>query len=386
MLNNDHTNEFDDIRPFYDEEMPDVVEQLLDDPQFEDIINAVFPEIGWHDFKDLFRSFKTPYDLQKQFITERVFAFTGSSSTSVGCDGFANVSKDTAYTYISNHRDIVLDALLLNAMLVTRDFKTTEVAIGDNLLIYPWIENIVRMNNNFIVKRGASLHKRLENMKHLSRYIHFAVEKKKHSIWIAQREGRAKDSNDKTQESVVKMLAIGSENDFLCSLENLNITPLSVSYEFDPCDFLKAKEFQMKRDNPFFKKSNMDDLMNMLTGLKGFKGRIHFQIGKPINDSLQEINPEMSRNDMASGVASLIDREIFRNYRLYPINYVAYDRLWGGNSQKDMYNENDGKEVDAYLQSRIEKIDLPDKDVAFLYEKLLEMYAYPVKNQLSVTG
>ncbi|MDR1372400.1 MAG: 1-acyl-sn-glycerol-3-phosphate acyltransferase [Dysgonamonadaceae bacterium] len=379
-----YPSEFDDIRPFSDEEMAEVTEKLLADKSFESIINAVFPEIGWENFKVLFRSFKTPYELQSNFIMDKVFTFTGSSSTGVSSDGFYNVAKDGTYTYISNHRDIVLDALLLNAMLVKQGFMTTEVAIGDNLLIYPWIENIVRMNNNFIVKRGISMHQMLENSKHLSQYIHFAIEQKKQSIWIAQREGRAKDSNDRTQESIIKMLAMGGSDNFLQNTEKLNITPVSISYEYDPCDYLKAKEFQQKRDNPDFKKTQMDDLQNMLTGLKGFKGKIHFQIGHPINPDLQKIKTDTSRNDAAKQIASLIDNEIFRNYQLFPVNYIAYDRLWGNGSQKNQYTKEDEKKFDEYFKEKIAKIDLPHKDIPFLTEKLLAMYAWPVRNQISI--
>lgn len=378
-----YTAEFDDIRPYSDGEMPAVVEKLLADPQFKSIIDAVFPDMGWENFKALFRSFKTPYELQRTFIKEQIFAFTEKSSSGVSYDGFENVSAERPCTFISNHRDIVLDALLLNAMLVEKGFMTTEVAIGDNLLLYPWLENIVRMNNNFIVKRGASLHQMLENSNHLSRYIHFAVKRKRHSIWIAQREGRAKNSNDRTQESVIKMLAMGGEAGFGQNIESLNITPISISYEFDPCDYLKAKEFQLKRDNPDFKKSPMDDEINMLAGLKGFKGRIHFQVGRSINHGLTGIDPAMSRNDAAAMTASIIDREIFLNYRLYPVNYVAYDLLWGEIPQQDKYTPEEKNKAEQYLKSRIDMIDIPDKDIPFLTGKLLEMYAYPVKNRLS---
>jgi hypothetical protein len=375
-------SEFDDIRPYYDEEMPEVVETLIADPQFEAVINAVFPEIGWENFKSLFRSFKSPYDLQLNFIKDRTFEVAGSCSTNVASGGFDKLSKDAAYTYISNHRDIVLDALLLNAMLVENGFTTTEVAIGDNLFIFKWIENIVRLNNNIVVKRGGTMHQMLENARHLSRYLHFAVEQKRHSVWIAQREGRAKNSNDRTQESLIKMLAMGGDGgDFIHNIETLNIVPVSISYEFDPCDYLKAKEFQMKRDNPDYRKTPFDDQINMLTGLKGFKGRIHFQIGNSINPALKNISTS-NRNEAAVQIASLIDSEIFRNYKLFPINYIAYDRLWGDIPQRDKYTAEDEAAVDKYFAERLAKIDLPDRDTDFLMGKLLEMYAYPVRNHL----
>jgi hypothetical protein len=205
-------------------------------------------------------------------------------------------------------------------------------------------------------------------------------------VWIAQREGRAKDSDDRTQDALLKMLAMGSESDFLTSMKELNITPVTFSYEYDPCDYLKAKEFQQKRDNPDYKKTPEDDLLNMQTGIFGYKGNIHLQIGKQINLALNELDASVPKNELVPGVASLIDNEIFRNYTFYPINYMAYDRLWGGNQFADYYTETDIKTFADYLEKQIDRIELDNKDVPFLTQKILEMYANPVKNQLSVNN
>ncbi|GHT84940.1 hypothetical protein FACS18947_3050 [Bacteroidia bacterium] len=207
---------------------------------------------------------------------------------------------------------------------------------------------------------------------------------KNQSVWIAQREGRAKDSNDRTQESVLKMLAMGGDKSFLQNIEELNITPASFSYEYDPCDYLKAKEFQQRRDNPEFKKSQQDDFLNMQTGLLGYKGNIHLQIGNSINPALSKLDASLGKLELVTQIASLIDNEIFLNYRFYPINYIAYDRLWGEGIFKEKYSGDNLKSFDAYLQKQLDKIDLPDKDIPFLTEKILKMYAHPVKNQLSV--
>jgi hypothetical protein len=180
------------------------------------------------------------------------------------------------------------------------------------------------------------------------------------------------------------MLALGGKGkgNFLESIRELNILPVSFSYEYDPCDYLKAKEFQLKRDNPQFKKSQEDDLLHMQTGLSGYKGNIHFQIGHPINPDLSEMDPALEKNEMTARIAHLIDREIFLNYLFYPVNYIAYDRLKGTGFFNAQYTDNDSKMFDAYLQKQLGKIDLPDKDIPFLTEKILEMYANPVINQL----
>jgi hypothetical protein len=176
------------------------------------------------------------------------------------------------------------------------------------------------------------------------------------------------------------MLAMGGNKNFLKSLMELNLITLTYSYEFDPCDYLKAKEFQQKRDDPEFKKSQEDDLLNMKTGLLGFKGRIHLQIGQIINPSLMKLDDSLSRNDLVIQVASIIDKAIFLNYKFFPINYIAYDRLWGKNVFSEKYTSGDVKNFDLYFRQQLDKIDLPGKDIPFLTEKMQEMYAFPVKN------
>ena len=380
---NTHT-EFDNIRPYLDEEVAPVIARLLGDPLFKRAVGFVFPDKDWGEIETLLRSFTNKRDFQHKLITKSVYLMAGRTSDLIDCAGFENIEKGKAYTYISNHRDIILDASLLCTMLATEGYETTEIAIGDNLLLHPWIEDVVRLNKSFIVKRGVSIRQMLEVSTHLSKYIHFAINEKKESVWIAQREGRAKNSDDRTQDSLLKMLAMGGEGDFLSSLKELNITPVSLSYEYDPCDYLKAKEFQQKRDNPEFKKSQKDDLLNMETGLSGYKGNIHFQLGRPINPSLEKLDSSRPKSELVIEVATLIDKEIFRNYKFYPVNYIAYDRLTNGDYFVSQYTKEDINKFDTYLNKQLEKIDLENKDISFLTGKILEMYANPVKNQLSV--
>ncbi len=378
---------FDDIRPYRNEEVAPTVERLLKDPEFKRVIHFIMPDIDWKAFEETMRSFDNTYDFQHTIVKNTILYLLKKSAQDVDCSGFENVSRDEAYTYISNHRDIVLDASILCVLLSENKYDTTEIAIGDNLLIQDWIKDLVRLNKSFIVKRGVSMRQMFEVSKHLSGYIHFAITQKKQSVWIAQREGRAKNSDDRTQDSLLKMLSMGSDKNFLDSIRELNIAPLSLSYEYDPCDYLKAKEFQQKRDHPEFKKSPQDDLRNMETGIFGYKGNIHFQIGRPINPFLSSIDPNMEKSEIVSAVAALIDNEIFLNYRFYPVNYIAYDRLWGNNEVfRSQYTEEDIRNFDAYLQKKLDLIELPDKDIPYLSEKLMEMYAFPVKNYLSVKG
>ena len=271
----------------------------------------------------------------------------------------------------------MLDSAFLDVKLVETGHPTTvEIGIGDNLLIYPWIKRLVRMNKAFTVRRGLSLRETLAASQLMSRYIHFAVTQKKENIWLAQREGRAKDSNDRTQDSVLKMLAMGGD------LKELNIVPLTISYEYDPCDYLKAQEFQQKRDNPAFKKSRQDDLDNMKTGIFGYKGRVYYHCAAPVNTWIDELSG-LPKTEYYKVLGERMDREIHRGYRLYPCNYIALDELNGDNGQAANYTSADKNRFDDYLSAQLSKITLPEKDEPFLRECMLKMYANPLLNKLA---
>ena len=373
-------SEFDEIRPYEPEEMKQAFEDLLNDRQFGLIMKGFAPWLPKFIRNGLLRlaftGVKSPLDFQMRFM-KPVVRYVIRKYTD-GCvfihDSLPADKQTPRYTFISNHRDIVLDSAFLDLKLVEAGYPTTvEIGIGDNLLIYPWIKRLVRMNKAFTVRRGLTAHEMFESSQLMSRYIHFAVTHKKENIWIAQREGRAKDSDDRTQESVLKMMAMGGD------LRELNIVPLTISYEFDPCDYLKAQEFQQKRDNPSFKKSKQDDLDNMKTGILGYKGRVTYHCGTPVNQWLDEI-AGLPKNEFFATLARRMDREIHRGYTLYPCNYIAYDELEGGRTQAAHYNEADRQRFESYLAGQLEKIHIPGKDESFLRHKLLEMYANPVRN------
>ena len=241
------------------------------------------------------------------------------------------------------------------------------------------------MNKAFTVRRGLSLRETLAASQLMSRYIHYAVTQKKENIWIAQREGRAKDSNDRTQDAVLKMLAMGADvagGSTADSLRELNIVPLTISYEYDPCDYLKAQEFQQKRDNPAFKKSKQDDLDNMKTGIFGYKGRVVYRASEPINTWI-DVLKDLPAKEFFTVVAQRMDHAIHRGYELFPCNYIAADLLSGERRNADHYTQADEQRFEAYLQGQLAKIKLPEKDDAFLRERMLTMYANPLKNYLA---
>ena len=382
--------EFDEIRPYNNGEIKQVVEELLHDRQFSRILKGLVPWLPQFLRNALIRTafigVNSTLDFQMRFMKPVVKYVLHRCARKVTFDYNGIEPGEERFTFVSNHRDIVLDSAILDLLLAKAKFPTTcEIAIGDNLLIYPWIKKLVKLNKAFTVRRGLSPRELMESSILMSRYMHHAINEKKENIWIAQREGRAKDSNDRTQESVLKMLAIGGEGTPAERLKDLHITPLTISYEYDPCDYLKAKEFQQKRANPAFKKSKQDDLDNMKTGIWGKKGHIHYQTAPCINTWIDEL-AHLPKTEFFTAVARRMDREIHRGYMLFPGNYVALDLLNGNSAHSNRYTPADKQRFEQYLEQRIDLIDLPQKDIPFLRGKMLAMYANPVINKEEAEG
>lgn len=383
--------EFDEIRPYDTGEMQQAFNELLADRQFSTMLRGMVPwlpkSLRNAVLKMAFIGVKSPLDFQKRFMKPIVRHIIRKHTD--GCtfdDKCLPRDFSLRYTFVSNHRDIVLDSALLDVMLVEAGYPTTvEIGIGDNLLIYPWIKRLVRMNKAFTVRRGLTPKEMLRSSQIMSRYIHYAVTQKHENIWIAQREGRAKDSDDRTQDSVLKMLAMGGEGKPIDSLREINIVPLTISYEFDPCDYLKAQEFQQKRDNPAFKKSRQDDLDNMKTGIFGYKGRVHYHCAAPINTWIDELG-DLPKTEFFAALSKRIDRELHANYRLFPCNYIALDELEETKKYAQHYTEADKKRFEDYLKGQLEKVKIANPDVKFLRERMLTMYANPLRNYLKANA
>lgn len=375
---------FDDIRPYNDDEIRPVMEELLCDEQFDREMRIVAPWLPrWSRnllIRAAFVGIHTTLDIQKRIMVHVLGYILSRSSRRIT---FAHPTVNPGperFTFVSNHRDIVLDSAILDLLLFRAHFPTTcEIAIGDNLLILPWIKKLVRLCKAFVVRRNLSPRELLVSSRHLSRYMHYAINEKKENIWIAQREGRAKDSNDRTQESVLKMLAMGGEGTLVEKLKQLHVVPLTISYEYDPCDFLKAREFQMKRDNPDFRKTQQDDLDSMRNGIFGKKGRIHYQAASCINAWLDEMDG-LPKTEFYTAVAQRMDREIHLGYRLFPGNYVAADLVQGSSTRAMHYTAKQKAHFEQYIHQRLEMIELPGKDIPFLHAQLLAMYANPTFN------
>ena len=371
---------FDDIRPYRNDEFSTVMTRLLNDPEFNNILlrNLKKDEDELAQMKVNMGATKTIEVFQDQFVVPVINQILASSSNGLTMNGLENLDKSYRYLYISNHRDIILDSALLNVEMHASGFNPTEIAIGSNLLIFPWIHDFVRINRSFIVKRNIPVKQLLTSSKLLSQYIRHMITKGSDSIWIAQREGRAKDGNDITQPSLLKMLNMSNNNSFFDGFMELKIVPMAISYEIEPCGNEKVAELKRRREDPNFQKTEKDDLLSMVSGLKNQKGRIHIQFGKQIDEEvLHHIADEPGMNDRLLLLAAHIDKEIYKNYRLFPNNYIAYDLYF--KTAKYALNYSDELKQ-SFIELTHSRLQLVNEDIEDSMALWLKMYATPVYN------
>jgi hypothetical protein len=374
---------FDEIRPYKDAEVNKVLMNLVENPSFKKLASLFYPELPLEEIKKIFSGIHSLHDFQAKITYHVLKKILGSSSDSISHNGFENMEKGNAYLYISNHHDIVLDPSVLNLSLFEEGFLTTKIAIGDNLISDDWIRTVAKLNKSFVVHRNTSLKHGYYISQRLSNFIKHSLFEEKESIWIAQREGRSKDGNDVTQVSLLKMLAYGGEEASFEYLKSLNILPVSISYEFDPCDVLKVKELIEKEKNKDYRKSPQEDIISMSTGLRGHKGRIHLSIGKVIKNEFEEIIQHESPKEQFLALAAAIDEQIQTNIMLWPSNYIAYDLLLKRPDHREHYSAADEKEFKKYIDDRLFDNDLNYEDARI---KLLSIYANPVKNKIRYTA
>ena len=373
---------FDDIRPFRDNEVPGVIAQLCQVPYFINIIGKLFPQLPVDQVVAKLRAIDSVHAFQTSFIIPFLNNLIKTTTDGVTCSGLENLDPSKGYIFMSNHRDIILDSAFMNVMLDAHEFSTTEIAIGSNLLIYEWITDLVKLNKSFIVKRDLNVKQMMEASATLSAYIRDSIVRRNQNIWIAQREGRAKDCNDVTQASLLKMLNLSGGSDCAANFAELNIVPVSITYEYDPCDYLKAFQFQMKRDNADYHKSKNEDLSHMSTGLFGRKGRVHFTFGQPINRDFARLEG-LNRNAQITLIAEMIDSQLHANYHLWPASYVALDVINGNQNYADHYSDAQKADFLEYVDEHIARLDGADEP--FIREQIMHMYANPLINQIKAS-
>ncbi len=379
--------DFSEIAPYSDGEFREKMAQLVLEPGFEHAVRYIMPDVDYPAFAETLKQVPDQQHFQTEIMWPFLEMLAKKTTSDITVGGLEIAAESMPCTFITNHRDIVLDASFLNLCFLRRHLPTSEIAIGNNLLIYDWITDLVKLNKSFIVKRNLRITQALEAARQLSAYIRYAITTKKESIWIAQREGRAKDSNDITQEAVIKMLGLsGHEDNLAANLIPLRIMPVAISYEYDPNDYLKAREFLMKKIDPEFKKSQRDDLFSMETGLLQPKGRVHFEIAPCIDSQLERLVGVTDKVEVVREVCRIINTAIHLRYRIYPINYIAYDMLNHTDAYSDKYTPEEVTAFEAYITEQLAKVDLPNvskEDYEYMHTMMLTMYSNPLKNQLA---
>jgi hypothetical protein len=373
--------DFEDIRPYNDDEVRDVLTRLNKESSFFRFAQTLYTDLKQEDLAPLISGISSIRDFQVHMSYPALKFAIKDSVDSISSEGIQNLELGKPYLFISNHRDIILDPATLNMTLHENGFDTTRIAIGNNLLNREWIRDIARLNKSFIVYRNLPLKQLYFYSQKLSRYIRKCIHEDRHSVWIAQREGRAKDGNDVTQLSLLKMLSFVERKKPLEYLWKLNIIPVSISYEYDPCDLLKVREILMKRQNKTYEKTASEDIVSMLTGMKGYKGRIHLCIGDPLNDEIKNLILLEPEKEHLNTLAALLDEKIQKNYHLWPTSYIAYDMLLDQPLFQSKYSNTEKNKFLQYFDQKLSEIkDRGEKKEA---EKLfLRIYANPVKNVL----
>lgn len=370
-------SQFDSIRPFFDSEANDALRKIADDEMLETMMNFTFPTDTKMEWKKMLVNTHSLRDFQIKFIYPGIKKVLEKSSAGLTTSGFDKLQPNTAYLFISNHRDIIMDTSLLNACLYENGLVLTTSAIGDNLIKKPFLHAVSRLNRNFAIKRGLQGRALLESSKLASEYIKKSLLQENRSVWTAQREGRTKDGNDTTQRGVLKMLTLSEEgSNGFGYFEKIKVVPISISYEYDPTDILKIPELLAKARDEKYVKSENEDFLNLLRGIMGTKKRIHIQANDVLTEEIKEISKmEISQPEKLSQLATVIDQKIWAGYKLWPSNYIAHDLLYGDNEYSDKYTD---AEKSAFESRMYEKIDY---SIEVLMKGFLAMYANPVNNQ-----
>ncbi len=374
-----HKINFDDIRPFDDSEVNQNLKVLIDDENFGNILTFVFKDQGRIDqVKFALANIHTIKDLQLKFMYQLIEELILKKSTSgLSSSGLERLDKNSSYLFISNHRDIILDSAIMNFLIVHKGMNTTEVAIGNNLLIDKWIELAVKLNRAFVVRRNLPVRELLMASQKLSEYIRRDITYKNTSVWIAQREGRTKDGNDKTQLALLKMLNLSNTSEVCDGFKELKVVPLSISYEIEPCGLSKVAELY-KKQTEGFEKTQEDDLRSMGEGLTRPKGHVHFGFGEPINACIDRIGKNEPIQRQIEQIAEIIDNQIYRNFKLWPNNYIAEDILTNASNNLSEYTAEEFEHFAVMLEEAVQTIP---GDKAVIRNMFLQMYANPVINK-----
>ncbi len=368
-------SEFDDLRPYYDEEVGEALARVAADPKLRVVASYLYPDMTIDEVKGILLSCRTTLDFQHNVMSDVIARIVNQSTDGLTCSGLDRLEKGKAYLFVSNHRDIMLDAAFLEYLLDVNGMATTEITFGENLMSNQFIIDIGKCNRMFKVARpGSNAREFYMRSSHLSDYIRYTVTEKKCSVWIAQRNGRTKDGNDATDQGIIKMFGMSLPGDKVKALAELNIVPMSISYEWEPCDKLKALELLQSMSGPYIKKPG-EDLNSILTGVTQRKGRVHIEVCSPITPENFEPLRHLKSTDFNRAVARLIDSRILPAYRLFPNNYIAHDIVYGCSDYAGEYSE----EQKAAFMKALDGIREYENEQ--LEQIFLGIYSNPVDNR-----
>jgi hypothetical protein len=374
MTNHTKENTFDRIRCYNDLEAIDALKRMVEYDEFYPVFKHVFPNLDQSALSELFLSITGSYDFQKRVMDDAVKTVIKFSMDEFSCEGVENLDKDEAYLYVANHRDIVMDAALLQHVLVTYDMNTTQITFGDNLMSSNFIIDFGKINKMFTVIRDSDRREALRNSQELSEYMRYVIRTKNESVWIAQRSGRTKNGLDETQQGLLRMFAMSGEGSFKDRLKALNIVPLAISYEFEPCDYLKVYELCETKKGKYIKKKG-EDFNSVVEGIRGSKGRTKLVMGKSITAFIDALPDDMDKKEILKVVAGEIDRQIYSNYQLWPTNYIAHDLLNNCELYAQNYTNEEKQHFIEYMNTRADLVEMNKEEFK---EAFLQLYANPI--------
>lgn len=370
-------NEFTDISPYTDAEAVEALGKLADHPAVVEVSKAIFPDKEPEFLRKILKSVKSIDEFQILVMNKAVEWVLSTTAHNFSYDGIGNLKKiDGKFLAMSNHRDIILDPAITQVVLYRNAIPMTEIAVGSNLLTNKYIEYLIRSNRMIKVIRGINARQLYLSSQVLSKYIRECITSGRSSIWIAQREGRAKDGIDTTEQGLLKMLDMSGTADFTTNFEELNIVPLSISYEYEPCDILKARERLISRTQKYVKGSR-EDLISIITGIEQQKGNIHLNIGSPLTHDEIEAASCCNKNDRYQAIRHAVDVRIIEGYKLWKTNYIGYDMVNHTFKYRDKYTPEDVAQFTDYVEHQLDKVE---KSLcrADLRDIFLRIYANPV--------
>jgi hypothetical protein len=370
---------FEDTRPYSNEEIPEAIRRVSENNHFHSMVKYLFPDEDLHLFTTNFRKIQTVNEFQEQIMDRVIRTIIKQTSTGLSYSGLDALTNDKRYMFISNHRDILLDSAILQIILHECGLETSEITFGNNLMDSQFVIDIGRMNKMFKIVRGGTMKEIFYNSLKVSQYMRYAITQKRQSTWIAQRNGRTKNGFDTTEMAVLKMFAMSSSADFVDNLMELNITPVAISYEYEPCDLLKAKELYISKRKTYVKEDG-EDLLSILRGIQQRKGRIHLAVCETITEDELKYCDSFSHNEKFKSLAKIIDNKIYQNYALWKTNYIASDILHHSNNYAAYYTIGEMEDFKLYMANELKEWEGDKSELESIF---LQIYATPVDNCFS---